>query len=201
MELNSREYHVKVLIIGDPLVGKTNFITSFIDYNTSFETLCGQNNLVQVSYTSKTLTKLISRPDETFKYHLWEITDYDENRDIIRLYIENTQIIIMCFSLKNPDSLDSLKYWLIEKKSNVRYVLVGLKAGINNKISQDEINNFCKTFKLIYFEFKEIKSTIPSSILNPFTHYLNDIYPKVNIIITRENTSMLNNIINYCMIL
>ena len=65
MELkqNSRlsfdEYHVKVLVIGDPLIGKTNFITSFIDYGTPYETLIGYNKSLHVNYSSKLLDKSV----------------------------------------------------------------------------------------------------------------------------------------------
>jgi GTPase SAR1 family protein len=201
MELNSRESHVKVLVIGDPLVGKTNFITSFVDYNTSFETLCGQNNPFQVSYSTKVVKNISSRPDESFKFHIWDITDYDENKSLIDTYMENTQIVMLCFSLKNPDSLDSLKYWLDQKKSNLKYILIGLKANFNNKVNKEEVINLYKTYNLEYYEFKDLTSFTPPTIIKPFIHYLDYIYPKVEIIIIRENNSMLNNIISYCTIL
>jgi GTPase SAR1 family protein len=76
---------------------KTDFITSFVDYNTPYETLFGYNKQLQVNYSSKVLSNLNSRPGDRFKFHIWEISDYDENRDLIRTYIENTQIILLCF--------------------------------------------------------------------------------------------------------
>lgn len=200
-DIHDSEYHVKVLVIGDPLIGKTDFITSFIDYGTPYETLIGYNKSLQVNYSSKILNNLQSRPGDRFKFHIWEISDYDENRDLIRTYIENTQIVLLCFSLKNPDSLDSLKYWLYEKKSNLRYILIGLKSSFNNKIMHNEIQNICKSFNLEYIEFKDIQCGVSPNINLPFTKFLNDIYPKINVIIERQNTSTLNNIISYCSIL
>lgn len=195
------ENHVKVLVIGDPLIGKTDFITSFIDYGTPYETLIGYNKSLQVNYSSKILNNIQLRPGDIFKFHIWEISDYDENRDIIKTYIENTQIVLLCFSLKNPDSLDSLKYWLYEKKSNLRYILIGLKSSFNNKTMNNEIQNFCKSFNLEYFEFKDIHCGVSHNIYLPFTKFLNDIYPKVDVVIERKNTSIINNIISYCSIL
>lgn len=199
--MNDSEYHVKVLVIGDPLIGKTNFITSFIDYNTSYETLFGYNKSLQVNYSSKVLSNLHSRPGDTFKFHIWEISDYDENRELIRTYIENTQIILLCFSLKNPDSFDSLKYWLYEKNNNIKYLLIGLKSNFNNKINNNEVQEFYKSYKLDYYEFKDIQCGVSPNIYLPFTKFLNDIYPKNDVIIVRQNTSMINNIISYCTIL
>jgi len=199
--MNDSEYHVKVLVIGDPLIGKTNFITSFIDYNTSYETLFGYNKSLQVNYSSKVLSDLHSRPGDTFKFHIWEISDYDENGELIRTYIENTQIILLCFSLKNPDSLDSLKYWLYEKNNNIKYLLIGLKSNFNNKINNNEVQDFYKSYKLDYYEFKDIQCGVSHNIYLPFTKFLNDIYPKNDVIIVRQNTSMINNIISYCTIL
>lgn len=194
------EYNVKVLVIGDPLIGKTDFITSFVDYGSPYETL-GNNKSLQVNYSSKILNNLHSRLDDRFRFHIWEITDYDENRDLIKTYIENTQIVLLCFSLKNPDSLDSLKYWLYEKKSNLRYLLIGLKSSFNNKTMNNEIQNICKSFNLEYYEFKDIQYGVNHHICLPFTKFLNDIYPKIDVIIERQNTSTINNIISYCSIL
>jgi GTPase SAR1 family protein len=195
------EYHVKVLVIGDPMIGKTDFITSFVDYKTPYETLFGYNKSLQVNYSSKILNNIHSRPCDTFKFHIWEITDYDENRDLIKTYIENTQIVLLCFSLKNPDSLDSLKYWLYEKKSNLRYLLIGLKSGSNNKTMNDQIKNICKSFNLEYYEFKDKQYGVNHNICLPFTKFLNDIYPNIDVVIERQNTSTINNIISYCSIL
>jgi len=199
--LSFDEYHVKVLVIGDPLIGKTDFITSFIDYGTPYETLIGYNKSLQVNYSSKILSNLQSRPNDSFRFHIWEISDYDENRNLIKTYIENTQIIFLCFSLKNPDSLDSLKYWLYEKKSNIKFVLIGLKSSFNNKTMNNDIQEFYKSHKLEYYEFKDTQCGVSSNIYLPFTKFLNDIYPKVDVVIERQNTSRINNIISYCSIL
>jgi len=195
------EYHVKILVIGDPLIGKTDFITSFVDYNTPYETLIGYNKSSQINYSTKLLENVKDRLGDKFRFHIWEISDYDENRDLIRTYLENTQIVLLCFSLKNPDSLDSLKYWLYEKKTNVKYILIGLKSNFNNKLMNNEIQEFYKSFNLDYYEFKDIKCGITPNICIPFTKFLNVLYPKVDCIVERQNTSTLNNIISYCSIL
>jgi GTPase SAR1 family protein len=201
--LNNRndENHVKVLVIGDPLIGKSDFITSFIDYGTPYETLMNQNISLQISYTTKTLSNVESRPNEYFKYHIWEISDYDSNRELIRTYINSTQIVILCFNLKNPDSLKSLKYWLDNKTDKVKYVLVGLKSNQCNKINEDVIKDFYKFYSIDYYEIKDFSYGRSPNVVKPFTKFLNDIYPKVNVIIERQNNSIINNIINYCSIL
>lgn len=200
-DTSNAEYHVKVLVIGDPLIGKTDFITSFIDYGTPYETLIGYNKSLQVNYSSKNLNNLQSRPGDIFKFHIWEISDYDENRDLIRTYIENTQLVLLCFSLKNPDSLDSLKYWLYEKKNNLKYILIGLKSSFNNKTINNEIQDFVKSYKLEYYEFKDKQYGVSFNINLPFTKFLNDFYPKVDVIIERQKSSMINNIISFCTLL
>ena len=199
--MSDTEYHVKVLVIGDPLVGKSDFITSFLDYGTPYETLNSHTKSLQVNYVSKLLNNFKSRPGDIFRFHIWEISDFDENRDLIKTYIENTQIVMLCFSLKNPDSLDSLKYWLDERKSNMRYVLIGLKSNQNNKTNHDDIQKVYQTYNLDYYEFRDKNYGSSLNIHKPFTNFLNNIYPKANIIIERRNTSIINNIIGYCSIL
>jgi len=63
------EYNVKVLVIGDPLIGKSDFIKFFIDYNSPYETL-GNNNSLHVNYSSKILNDLHSRPNDRFRFHI-----------------------------------------------------------------------------------------------------------------------------------
>jgi GTPase SAR1 family protein len=199
--MSDTEYHVKVLVIGDSLVGKSDFITLFLDYETPYETLIGHTKSIQVNYVSKLLNNLKSRPGDIFRFHIWEISDFDENRELIKTYIKNTQIVMLCFSLKNPDSLESLKYWLCEQKTNVHYVLIGLKSNQNNKINQSDIQKFYETYNLDYYEFRDKNFGSSLNIHKPFTKFLNNIYPKANIVIERINTSMINNIIGYCSIL
>lgn len=198
--LSFDEYDVKVLVIGDPLIGKSDFITSFLDYETQYETLIGYTKSIQVNYVSKVLNNIKSRPGDKFRFHIWEISDYDQNRDLIKTYIENIQIVMLCFSLKNPDSLESLKYWIYERKNNVNYVLIGLKSNQNNKINKNDIQKFYETYNLDYYEFRDKNYGSSLNIYKPFTKFLNNIYPKVSIV-ERNNISIINNIISYCTIL
>lgn len=195
------ELHVKVLVIGDPLIGKSDFIASFIDHGTPYETLNKQYAPSQLSYYEKMINNLATRPNDYFKFHIWEISDYDLNRNLIRTYLETTQIVMLCFSFKNPDSLDSLKYWLIEKQRNIRYVLIGLKSNFNNKVTHSDIKDFCKSYNVEFYEFKDFTNRSTSNISLPFIKFLDDIYPKVNIIIERKSDTMFNRIMSYCPIL
>jgi len=90
--LSFDEYDVKVLVIGDPLIGKSDFITSFLDYETQYETLIGFTKSIQVNYVLKVLNNIKSRPGDIFRFHIWKISDYDQNRDLIKTYIENIQL-------------------------------------------------------------------------------------------------------------
>jgi len=185
----SVESHIKVLVFGDPLIGKSDFITSFVKTDTCFKN--------QVNYTTKTLDNISSRPNESFTFHIWEITDYDESRDLIRTYLENTQIVFLCFSLKNPDSLESLKYWLNDKISNKKYLLIGLKSTSMNKINQVEIKDFCKLFNIEYY-------CSTNNNYTPFIRFIDDLFPIFPIIPindSNKNKSSINNIISYCSIL
>jgi len=65
----------------------------------------------------------------------------------------------------------------------------------------NEIQNICKSFNLEYYEFKDIQYGVNHHIRLPFTKFLNDIYPKIDVIIEHQNTSTINNIISYCSIL
>ena len=80
-------------------------------------------------------------------------------------------------------------------------MLIGLKSNFNNKTMKNDIQDICKSFNLEYFEFKDKQCGSPLNINLPFTKFLNEIYPKIDVIIERKNTLTINNIISYCSIL
>ena len=50
-------------------------------------------------------------------------------------------------------------------------------------------------------DYEAVQSDIKLDKLEEFTKYINDIYPKFEIVVKRENTTFYNNIISYCSIL
>jgi GTPase SAR1 family protein len=201
----SSENHLKILVFGAPFIGKTEFVKTFIDFETNYETLIGGGNNPLFNYFTRNY-KLQSRPNDLFKYHIWDLTDYDEAITLIRSYIDTTQVILLCFSLKNPDSLNSLTEWLNEineKKENnklnklTKCLLVGLRYDYD-KINKDTIIKFCLLYNV---EYIEVHMTNKYNVVKPFIRFINDLYPEPNIIIVRNNNHPLTKFMNYCMIL
>ncbi|KAK6177771.1 hypothetical protein SNE40_015806 [Patella caerulea] len=117
----------KIAVVGDAVCGKTCLLTLFCkdEFFETFTTTVFEQHDVDIEVDN------ISVP-----LALWEISgqeDYDRFR---HLSYPNTDVILMCFSIHNPASLESIsERWIPEIHHfcpNVPIILVGNKKELRN---------------------------------------------------------------------
>ena len=131
------EFQIKLAIIGDSAVGKTNFIFRFIDnlFSSSYVTTVG------FDYKSK-IVKL-PKSKKRVKIQIWDTAGQEKYRSLAKIFYKDARIIILVYSIENLKSYESLKdYWYQEVKtnglSNVIYAVVGNKNDLYNNAQVKE---------------------------------------------------------------
>ena len=100
------EFQIKIVIIGDSGVGKTNFIFQF-DKN-SFNS----QYVSTVGFDYKTKTIKLPSSKKKVKIQVWDTAGQERYMAMNKSIFQNAQGIILMYDLTNRNSFDNLDKWL-----------------------------------------------------------------------------------------
>ena len=144
------EYLIKILIVGDSTVGKTNFIKKYVE------------NKFNESYFASTgidlITTSIKIEGKSFKIQIWDTAGQEKYRAMTKNLFLKTQGIVIIFDISNETSFINLKSWMNDIKeecsADIPMILVGNKLDLEDKrvIDKERAMEFAKNKKLEYIE-------------------------------------------------
>jgi Ras-related protein Rab-8A len=140
---------VKVLILGDTSVGKTNFLLRFTE-NSFME-----NHLATIGFDYK--SKLLTINDKTVKMQVWDTAGQERFMAITKNLFLRVQGVILMFDVTQPITYNNVEKWLKSIKENsdekISIVLVGNKVDIgNNRVQYEEAKRLADEYEISYFE-------------------------------------------------
>ena len=141
---------LKLLIVGDSSVGKTNFIMRFI--NNEFI-----NNYLTTSGIDLK-TKDIEVKNKKIRIQIWDTAGQVQYKAITRNLFLKVMGAIIIYDITNEKSYTNLKSWvqLIREEcgSHMQIIIVGNKCDLDSerKINQDEVMNYAEEEKIEYIE-------------------------------------------------
>ena len=151
MEKDSEfEYTIKLLIVGDSNVGKTNFIYRFIDNKFS------QTYMASTGIDLKCST--IELKGKKIRVQLWDTAGQEKYRSITKNLFLKVQGILAVYDITNDASFENLKSWIRiikdECGSHMPIILVGNKNDLENQrlIDKDTAIALAQEEKLEYIE-------------------------------------------------
>ena len=127
---------LKVILLGEPGVGKTNIISRFIsdkfdeDSNPTLGSTFGEREIVKDKYI--------------YRLKVWDTTGQEKYHSVTKLFIKGSHIVMLVYSIDNLRSFDNLKFWnsyLNEELNQDQFVLavVGNKKDlIDAELVQEE---------------------------------------------------------------
>ena len=139
----------KLVLLGDTNVGKTSIFNLFI--NGKFEESKGSSIGVDFS------TKNYKYKNKNYSITLFDTAGQERFRSIIQGYYHMGQGIFLVFDLTNNNSLNSIPTWIESIKENneeSKYIILGNKDDLKNKISDEEINSVLGQIKEKYIFIK-----------------------------------------------
>lgn len=135
------DYIFKIVVIGDPAVGKTSMMCRYTDNKFYEEHL----TTIGVDFKIKTLTI----GEKKVKLNIWDTAGQERFSSIVESYFRGAKGVICVFSFENRKSFTAISKWLdrIEPYLIPRIILVGNKCdliGEERKVTREEIDRFLK---------------------------------------------------------
>ena len=114
---------VKVILIGDSGVGKTNLI------NTSTG---GEFNEIEKSSTTASYSKKQMNIDgDLYNLSLWDTIGQEKLRHLSKLFFNNSKIVIFVYDITHKETLEGLNTWYKEIKESLGEEII--KGVVGNK--------------------------------------------------------------------
>ena len=108
----SKEFEIKICLLGDVNVGKTSIASRFC--KNSFN-----ENYINTIGGAYQQHNIVLNNGAKIKLHIWDTSGQDRFRSMTNLYYRDAQVAILTYDVTNEQSLDSLNYWLNELNDKV----------------------------------------------------------------------------------
>ena len=152
------EITLKIGLIGNQSVGKSNLIRSFVDNRFEDNYL----STIGVDYFEKE----IIFNNKKIKLIIQDTSGEERFRCISKNYYNNVDGIIFVFDVNNLDSFNAIiKYWLKECDNQLgeyKKILVGNNIGLSEDmrvVSKEKINKYVESKQIKYFEINTKEGT------------------------------------------
>lgn len=180
---------LKIVILGDSGVGKTNIISQYIE--NSF--LLGSISTIGVEFYTK---KLFINNKNIF-VQLWDTAGQERFRCIVSNYYRKSNGILLVYDISDQYSFDNIIGWLNDIASETDYsvpiLLIGNKLDLEAKrvISTEQGKELANKFGIEFTEMSALTNTGVSIGINNFIEHVHIHYSRSNINgnNTKKNTS------------
>jgi len=142
---------IKILLIGNSGVGKTNFIFRFIDnsYTAAY--------LSTVGFDFKSKIIKLPKSKKTVKLQIWDTAGQERYISVNKNLFLKVQGILLFYSITDRESFDDINKWVDIIKDTCELlpiILIGNKIDDkdNRIVSEDEGKKLAKKYKLEFME-------------------------------------------------
>ena len=142
---------IKVILIGDSGVGKTNLINTCA----GLEFVEGKNPTISGSF----IEKIIEINNEKYEVNLWDTAGQEAYRGVTKLFFRGSNIVLLVYDITSTLTFKSLEEWAKTCKELITekfiFGVVGNKNDLylDKKVTEEEAKAFAETinskFKLV----------------------------------------------------
>ena len=162
------ENDIKIILLGETGVGKTNLIAVFLGAKFNENTL---STMACYSYSGKYQHK-----KKSYNYAIWDTAGQEKYRALNKMFVRDAQIIILVYSIIDRSSFKELDYWLQyakENKGDDDYIL-GLVANKSDLYDEETVT---EEEGIKFASDNKIKFAITSALKNSinFTSFVNEL--------------------------
>ena len=126
---------IKVILLGETGVGKTNLIRRAMGKDFDPDTA---SSLVNLYCQNEIIVDNIK-----YQYKLWDTAGQEKFRCLNKIFIKESKIIIIVFAINNKNSFEQIDFWLnyVKEALEKDFYLFGLVANKSDLIEQQEIED------------------------------------------------------------
>lgn len=173
---NSEILIIKLLIVGDPGVGKSNFIYRYTKDKFSV------NKLSTVGFEAN--TKEIEITEKKVIVQLWDSAGQEKYKSITKNLFTRVQGIIILYDITNKKSFTNIQNWINlikETNDSIPYVIAGNKCDLTNQreVEEEEAIKFCQENNI---NFKETSAKQDINIIDCINNFVQKIINSENFI-------------------
>ena len=150
-ELPQKEcYKLKIIIIGDQSVGKTNIINRYVKGEFSHDYM--------ITIGMDFLTCNLKLKNKIFKLNLWDTAGSEQFRSVTKGYYRNSCCALIVYDITDEKSFKSVKQWIDDCYSyagrNIHMVLVGNKVDLekDRKVTKETAENLATEYGMNFYE-------------------------------------------------
>ncbi len=142
-------YEFKILLVGNPAVGKTSLILKYVENRFERE--------YKASIGVDFAHKIIELEEKTARLILWDIASQERFEPYRSSFYQQTDGAMLVFDLTQPESLDAIEEWMREIREhagNVEILLVGNKVDLKKKraIKKAQVKPWIERYGCLYVE-------------------------------------------------
>ena len=153
MKLDSDfEFPLKMIVIGDTCVGKTNFIFRFVENRFSLNYV----STVGFDYRSKIIT--LPKSKKKVKLQIWDTAGQERYNAVNKNLFQKVQGVIIMYDITNRASFENINKWLYLLSQNVSdkaKILVGSKLDLSEEkriVTEEEGQNLADKNNMPFYE-------------------------------------------------
>ncbi len=141
----------KLIIVGEATVGKTSIL---LQYN---ENQFIENYITTIG-NDKTIKEMTIK-DKKLKVEIWDTAGQEKFRAVNKIFMKNTQIALIVYSITDKNSFEQLKFWIEQVKeiNKNEKIIFGIAANKSDLFEQQIISTevgkkFAEDNKCLFFE-------------------------------------------------
>ena len=163
----------KIITIGDTNVGKTSIIRRFI-YNVFEDESIGT---IGVSFSFK---EVILKNGQIIKLKIVDTAGQEKFKSVTKSYFKNTDGVLFVFDYNDEKSFENISEWvqIFEEninKDTISRFLIANKSDLEQRVSEDSINNFLNQHKNKY-KFEKTSALENINIEKVFQELAEELY-------------------------
>ena len=152
-ESDPYDQKIKIMILGETLVGKTALITRYTknSFAGTYLTTVG----IDFQYKSLNIN------DKKIKVEIWDTAGQERFRNIAKNYFQSSHGFLLVYDISNRESFNKLNFWneqiTANAPENTKVIIVGNKNDLEEErqVKKEEGENFANNNKVHFYEINQ----------------------------------------------